>query len=69
MELLEARRGKPIREILVDLYAQHGTLQGVAVALSMTRQNLWLWMKMQNLTVEDLRLAVARRNNGHGDTG
>ncbi len=67
MQLLEVRRCKPIREILTELYAEHGTLQGVATDLRMTRQNLWLWMKMQTLTVEHLRLPCYRRNNGQTD--
>ena len=67
MELIEAREGRPIREVLIDLYAKHGSIGGVADALRITRQALWYWMKFADLTTRDLK-AAARASNVRGDT-
>jgi transposase-like protein len=60
VQLLEARQGKPLREILVALYREHGSIAKVARALGVTRQTLWLWMKLIDMTAHDLRLEAGK---------
>lgn len=65
MALIEALRGKPMQEILVDLYAEHRNIERVAEALGITYQALWIWMKFLGITTNDLRWAV-RERDGQG---
>ena len=62
MELIEARQGKPITEVLADLYAEHGRVAEMAEALGITRQAVYLWMKLLGITTDDLRRLVRERD-------
>lgn len=62
MQLVEARQGRPLPEILADLYYEHRNLSLVAASLHMTRQNLWLWMKHLGITGRYLRALATERD-------
>ena len=61
MELLEAQQRKPFREILIDLYTEHGSIAGTASALGITRQTLWFWMKFTSITTDELKVERDRQ--------
>ena len=46
---------KPLRFLLSELYVKHGTLQGVADALGISRTTLHVGMREKGLTLESLK--------------
>jgi transcriptional regulator of acetoin/glycerol metabolism len=46
---------KPLRVLLSELYAEHGTLQGVADALEISRSTLHVGMRKKELTLKLLQ--------------
>lgn len=57
----EVEFGKPLEEVVVDLYEEHRTLDGVAYAMTISRNTLWLWLKLMGMDFRALRLAVLER--------
>lgn len=69
MAQIEARYGRPLKEVLVDLYEENKKIEKVAQELGITRQALWYWMKFLGITYLDLRLAVLERERKRATTG
>lgn len=44
MIALEEQHGRPIRSLLIDAYAKHGTLGRAAESLGVKTQTLYSWM-------------------------
>lgn len=51
LQLIEAQAGKPIKEVLIDLYQKHGTQEGVAAALGVSQGMVAMWITANNLEV------------------
>lgn len=51
---IEAARGKPLRDILVELYQQSGNLYNVASELGVTQGTVSLWLIRCNLEVRSI---------------
>lgn len=51
---IEAARGKPLREILVELYQQYGNLYIVAKELGVTQGTVSLWLIRCGLEVRSV---------------
>lgn len=51
----ERRYGRSIRAILQDSYIQHGTIQGVADELGVSRNTLHIWLRVSGLSAMALR--------------
>lgn len=61
MQLLEYQFGKPIDQILIDLYAELGRHDEVAERLGISRQSLDDWRRRLGLRIERrFRYAVTR---------
>jgi hypothetical protein len=63
MELLERRYGKPLRNVILELYPQLGSRGAVAETLGISRQAFNAWCIRLGLQPEDFRqarLAAAR---------
>ncbi len=70
VERLEQHFGRPFRQVLADLYAEHRNMDRVAEALHQLypeaprdRDRLWWWMKVDGLSVRDLKAEIARRSD------
>ena len=61
VELIEALARKAFREVLIERYREFGSIQAVADSFNVTRQALWLWMKIDGVTTRDLKREIARR--------
>lgn len=49
---VEARYGRPMQEILLDLFAKHGSLTGIAKELAVTQSTISLWLIKVGLRLE-----------------
>lgn len=47
--LVEKERGKPIADVLIELFAEHGTQEGVAQALGVSQGTISLWVRRAGL--------------------
>lgn len=54
MQRIEQREGKPIRQILDELYQQHHTQKAVADALGISRATLSVWLIRLGLTEQTI---------------
>lgn len=50
MEQVQQERGKPLKQVLVELWDQHGSQQAVADELGVTQGTISLWMLRLGLT-------------------
>jgi hypothetical protein len=48
-EQIESKYGKPLGDVLRDMFEQHGTQSGVARALEVTQGSVWQWLKQLRL--------------------
>jgi hypothetical protein len=59
-EEIERERGKPLKDVLVEEFPQHGTLAGLARALGVTPGTMQGWLLRCGLMIET-RLVEHRR--------
>lgn len=52
IQQIEAREGKPMREILMERFEKHGTLTGIADELGVSQGTVSLWLIRFNLKLE-----------------
>ena len=55
---IEERLGRPLEEVIPELYEEHGTEAGVAEALGITRHSLYFWRRMLGIEIENKRVAA-----------
>ena len=49
---------RPFKELVMDLYTEHRTYEGVSKALGISRQTLQIWLRLVGLRNRDLRLGA-----------
>lgn len=59
MQEVEQERGKPIADILQELYEEHGSQQAVAAALGVTQGTISLWLLRAGLAQKTI---IVRRD-------
>ena len=57
---------KPFRELFIDLYLQHGTINRVCQVLGISRNSAWAWRLETGLSESDLKLAVLKHHHASG---
>ena len=60
----ERRHGRPMQEVLLDGYVRHGTIQGIADELGVSRNTLHIWLRVSGLTAMALRAHARARGAG-----
>lgn len=58
---LEQKLGRPMRDTLIDLYEQHGTLEKVATQLEIKQSTLSVWLLKLGLEVRSSLVAKEGR--------
>jgi len=53
--LLEQKFGKPIQEILVELFEKHGSQTAIAEAIGVTQGTVSIWFKRYGVQLETTR--------------
>lgn len=57
----QEKHGTPIRDLVLNLYAECGDLGQVAESLEITRATLWTWRLRLGITEKELEIARAKR--------
>ena len=65
-ELIEARYGKTLKEVCIDLCIERdtGSQPEIAAVLGVTRQALWLWQSIAGFSWREVMNAVEDRRPG-----
>ncbi len=62
MQRVQARYGKPARDVILDLYRKHSQSRavagGVAAELGITAATLWNWRARLSISDEDVRRTI-----------
>lgn len=66
MKLVEARYGLGIRPMLINMYRQHDSMQGIADELGFSRQTVYNWMRVLGMDLDDLKISAATAATGLG---
>jgi hypothetical protein len=54
MNELQAQKGKPLRELIIEYWDKHGTQQGIADELGVSQGTISLWMFRLGLTFKTI---------------
>ena len=57
MREIEKRLGRPLEEVIPELYGRYGTEDGVGRALGITRHTLYTWRGLLGIEIENRRVA------------
>jgi predicted transcriptional regulator len=60
---IEAERGKPIRELLIELFEKHGSTKKVAKELGVSQSTLSTWLSIHGLKLKTI-LVVRSKESG-----
>lgn len=60
MKQIEEKEGKPITEILIELYNEHGTQTAVAAALGINQSTLNRWLLYLSLEQKTVLVPLER---------
>ena len=63
MQKIELEHGRPLEDVILDLYEEHGDFDSVATALGISRNTLWMWLKMRGIGARHIRIAVLQRKH------
>jgi predicted transcriptional regulator len=58
MESIQKQKGKPIKQILFELWDKHGSQQAIAEELGVSQGTISLWMLRTGLTFKTIMVDV-----------